>query len=190
LAKRPFNNHLFRHIAAATLARKRLLICYRGRGKDRLSEREVSPQRLVHYRDNWYLDAWCHVSDALRTFAVERVEKACKIDASATAISEQTLDDYLSSAFGIFSGPAKHIAMLRFTPERARWVAEEEWHPEQSARWLEDGSYELRIPYGNPTELIMDILKYGADVEVIDPASLRSAVKQRTLEMAKRYPEP
>ncbi len=187
LAKRRFDNHLFRNIAGATLERKRLQICYHGRGNNNFTEREISPQRLVHYRDNWYLDSWCHASDGYRTFAVERITQAHRLKARAKSVSEQALDNYFTGAFGIFSGPATHTAVLHFTPERARWVAEEEWHPKQTSRWLEDERYELRIPYGNPTELIMDILKYGTDVEVVKPASLRNAVKRRIQQMVEIY---
>ncbi len=187
LARRRFDNHLFRHIASATLERKRLRICYHGRGDDNRKEREISPQRLVHYRNNWYLDAWCHASDGYRTFAVERIEQAQHLMSGAKAISEQVLDEYYASAFGIFSGKAEHTAVLHFTPERARWVAEEEWHPNQTTHWLDDGRFELCIPYGNPTELIMDILKYGTDVEVVAPISLRRQVVQRIQQMAALY---
>ena len=57
-------------------------------------------------------------------------------------------------------------------PQAARWVADEQWHPQQQGSVLSDGSYELRIPYSDPRELIMDILKYGPDVEVIAPSNL------------------
>lgn len=187
LAKRCFDNHTFRLVASAVLDRKQLRIRYHGRGDNNFSERDISPQRLVHYRDNWYLDAWCHSRNEFRTFAIERIEQASRLKHKAKTISEQTLDAYFASAFGIFSGPATHTAVLHFTPERARWVAEEEWHPAQQSRWLDDGCYELRIPYGNPTELIMDVLKYGTDVEVIGPARLRNDVKRRINAMAEVY---
>lgn len=187
LAKRKFDNHIFQHIATTVIQRKQLHIHYRGRQNSHPSERNISPQRLVHYRDNWYLDAWCHVRNNYRTFAVERIEQATPLNKKAKNIPEKELDDYFSSAFGIFSGEAKHTAVLHFTPERARWVAEEEWHPNQQSKWLDNGYYELRLPYGNATELIMDILKYGTDVEVIKPASLRNAVKRRIYAMTQLY---
>lgn len=187
LARRRFDNHVFRLVASAVLQRWRLHIHYTGRGSDNRSEREISPQRLVHYRDNWYLDAWCHRKNAFRTFAIERIEHPTVLDKPAKAISEKALDDYFASAFGIFAGRATNMAVLHFSAERARWVAEEEWHPAQQSCRLDDGRFELRIPYGNPTELIMDILKYGTDVEVISPASLRTAVKQRIESMAQIY---
>ena len=45
---------------AGALMRRRLAIAYHGRERDATTVRKVSPQRLTHYRDNWYLDAWCH----------------------------------------------------------------------------------------------------------------------------------
>ena len=58
LAKRKFDDHVFRQVATAVLQRKRLHLQYTGRSDANVSQRDVSPQRLVHYRDNWYLDAW------------------------------------------------------------------------------------------------------------------------------------
>ncbi len=187
LARRQFDNHVFQQVASAVLERKRLHIQYQGRGDGETSQRNISPQRLVHYRDNWYMDAWCHGKNNYRTFALERIAQARVLGKRAKAISEQALDNYFTSTFGIFSGTATHTAVLNFSPQRARWVAEEEWHPGQQSRWLDNGDYQLRIPYGNPSELIMDILKYGADVEVIAPASLRHEVKRRIDSMRKIY---
>lgn len=187
IAQRKFNNHIFRHISSAVLQRKQLKITYSGRQQTQASERIVSPQRLIHYRYNWYLDTWCHLRGEFRTFAVERISHARIEKNPAKEFSQQALNDYFASAFGIFSGEARHTAVLHFTAERARWVAEEQWHPQQQSQWLENGDYELRIPYGNPTELIMDILKYGSDVEVIKPASLRNTIKRKIDGMAQLY---
>ena len=164
----------FQTIAGALLQRNKLSINYHGRGNDETSSREISPQRLIHYRDNWYLDAWCHTRNALRSFAVKRITAANALAKSCRDVPEKQLDAHYASFYGIFAGKPKHTAVLRFTPERARWVADEHWHPQQSLV-LADGSYELRIPYSDPRELVMDILKHGADVEVISPKPLREA---------------
>ena len=76
----------------------------------------------------------------------------------------------LASSYGIFSGKADKAAVLRFTPKQARWVASEQWHPEQLRRFEKDGSYVLEFPYSNDSELVMDILRYGENVEVVSPA--------------------
>jgi len=79
------------------------------------------------------------------------------------------------------------MAVLEFSSEISRWVAEEQWHPEQQGCFLDDGSYELKIPYNNPIELIMDICRYGPDVEVRGPDELRQAVSERLKKAASKY---
>ncbi|MDP2266136.1 MAG: YafY family protein [Thiobacillus sp.] len=183
IASRRKNLRHFQAVAHAVLQRRRLKIDYYNRERNEISAREISPQRLAHYRDNWYLDAWCHDKKGLRIFAVECIRAVEPLAKPAKTVAESTLNRELASSYGIFSGKPCAIAVLVFTAKRARWVAEEIWHPEQQSRWLEDGRYELRLPYSDDRELLMDILKYGADVEIVAPVELREAVKN-LLEMA------
>jgi predicted DNA-binding transcriptional regulator YafY len=97
------------------------------------------------------------------------------------------LDEHYSTAYGIFGGKADKVAVLRFTPERARWVADEQWHPQQEGTWLPDGSYELRIPYREARELVLDVMRQGADVEVVSPYSLRQQVGEELGRAVARY---
>jgi len=177
----------FAKVASAVLERKRLSFSYNGRGNNEHSNREVSPQRLVHYRDNWYLDAYCHMRSGLRTFSLERMTDVCRLDVLADHINEAELRQSLRSSYGIFSGVANKEAVLLFTGQRARWVADETWHPDQQSRWLDDGRYELRIPYADDTELILDICRYGPDVEVLEPQALRKSIAKRLKKAATQY---
>ena len=77
--------------------------------------------------------------------------------------------------------------MLRFNARVTGWIEREQWHPEQTSKALADGSIELTVPYGNATELIRDILRWGADVEVMAPEELREQVKAQVLGMVKIY---
>jgi len=70
-------------------------------------------------------------------------------------------------------------ATLRFTPERARWVAAETWHPKQRGHFEADGHYRLELPYADPRELVMDILRHVPEVEVVAPPALREAVAEK-----------
>jgi len=177
----------FQRVAGALIERRRMHIRYSGRTSGETTERDVSPQRLAHYRDNWYLDAWCHLRKGLRSFALERILQARPLPAKAKSVPESQLDRHLASAYGIFAGEPRETAVLRFTPERARWVSEESWHPHQEGRFLPDGGYELRLPYGDPRELVMDILRHGAEVEVAEPPELRRAVAAELERAAGRY---
>jgi predicted DNA-binding transcriptional regulator YafY len=177
----------FRTLAAALLARKRLHLRHTRREDGDVLEREVSPQRLVHYRDNWYLDAFCHKRQALRTFAVDAIETASVAEKPAKEVSEESLERHFASGYGIFAGSDTQEAVLLFSATRARWVARETWHPKQDGKLQLDGSYLLKLPYSREPELVMDILKYGADVEVLAPESLRKAVAARLGAAAKVY---
>jgi predicted DNA-binding transcriptional regulator YafY len=176
IAQRPVAAELFQTLVDALIQRKRLKIRHLGRRTGQITKRDVSPQRLIYYRDNWYLDAFCHLRDDLRSFALDAIQTAEPGDKPAVSVDEQTLKAFFEDSYGIFNGKPDHIAKLKFTPFRAQWVAREIWHPEQTGQYLPDGSYQLQIPYREETELIREILKEGAEVEVLAPDSLRSQV--------------
>lgn len=177
-ARRAAADGLFQSVAAATLSGKVLAIDYHGRERGELTSRCVHPQRLLHYRDNWYLVAWCEQADDLRTFSLERISGPVQLDVPSRTPDRTALDRHLESSFGIFTGAARAWAVLRFTERMARWVADERWHPDQIGRW-EGDRYELQVPYSDERELLMDILKYGPEVEVIAPDELRGQVADR-----------
>jgi predicted DNA-binding transcriptional regulator YafY len=185
--RREGNSAWFSVIAAALLKRSRLFIRHYNRNEDRVTEREVSPQRLVHYRDNWYLDAWCHLREDLRSFAVDAIQNAVLKDTTAKEVPRAELDAHLGSGYGIFAGRKVDWATLKFRPTAARWVSAQRWHPDERHRVEKDGSYVLEIPYAHDRELVMEIMKFGPEVEVLGPAALRKHVSDLHKEAARRY---
>lgn len=186
-ARRPVSSQWFERVGDALLARRRLHLRYLARRRAERSEREVSPQRLVHYRHTWYLDAWCHRAGGLRRFALDAIEHAAVGDEPAHEVPVADVAAALDRGYGIFAGGELHWATLRFDAEAAAWVAREEWHPQQQGRALPDGGYELRLPFADATELAMDVLRHGEHVEVVAPASLRRAVRERLAAALVRY---
>jgi len=178
---------VFHPVLTALTQRQQIKIIYRARTREATTTRDVSPQRLTNYRNNWYLDAWCHLREGLRSFALERLDSIQKLDTPTQEIDEPTMHEHFTSAYGIFSGPADNLAVLLFSAKMARWVAEEQWHSQQTGQFLEDGRYELKLPFGHPQELILDILKYGPDVEVQAPKFLREAVSDRLNQALEQY---
>ena len=185
---RPVAAKWFEVVGSALVQRHRIEILYFTRTRNERSRREVSPQRLVHYRNAWYLDAWCHKTDALRVFSLDAVLEARMIDRKARNVSPAEIDRELGAGYGIYRGRNLRWAVLRFTADAARWVSAEVWHPKQEARTLEDGSYELKIPYAETPELEMDILRHGEQVEVVSPEALRRRIAERLGAARARYP--
>jgi predicted DNA-binding transcriptional regulator YafY len=181
----------FGPVADGLARRKKIRIDYHARGDDRMAPRVVSPQRLVQYRDNWYIDAWCHWREGLRTFSVDRIVAAELLDEAALEIEPAALDATLATSYGIFDGKPTATAVLNFSPRIARWVAAEAWHPDQHDQRNADGGLIRHVPFHRSEELVMDILRHGADVEVIAPASLRDEVAARLRQALAVYaPEP
>lgn len=187
MAARRMDPEHFQSVAGSLLRRKRMEVIYHSRSRDEVAARTISPQRLVHYRDNWYLDVWDHKKTALRSFSVDRIRKASELDIPAEEITDKELDAHYATSYGIFGGKPTKKAVLRFTPERARWVSEEKWHPQQEG-CFKDGCYVLTIPYSNSLELVMDILKHGPGVEVVSPDSLRKEVADQLSAAVALYP--
>ena len=169
---------MFRTVASAVLDRRQLAFRYRARSTDAESARRISPQRLTHYRENWYLDAWDHdraACAASRSTASPR--RSCSTGAPGRARGR---------ARRASLGQLRHLlrrakawATVVFSARAARWVADEHWHSRQEGRFLPDGRYELKVPYSNSRELLMDVLRYGPDAEILSPAPLREEAKIR-----------
>ena len=176
LARRPVSSHWFELFGDALLRRMQVRMEYRTRGREATTWRTVSPQRLTHYRSTWYLDAWCHTKDQLLRFALDAVQQAQVLDERARDVPLKKVEAALDAGYGIFAGSRPQWATLVFSATAARWVSQEQWHPQQRSKWLRDGSYQLEVPFTNQTELVMDVLRHSGEVRVVSPPSLAEAV--------------
>ncbi len=173
----PLPSQQFQTLSEALLQERRVLIRYSSYSHQK-TQREISPQTLVHYRENWYVDAWCHLRNDLRTFHLSRIESAGLCEAKRHAVASSRLKAHFADSYGIFAGKAKHLARLRFDAAIAREIACQQWHPDQIGEW--DGQdYLLSIPYADDRELIKDILRHCPDAYVEAPAALRKKVQTR-----------
>lgn len=188
-ARRPVPGRWFEAVGSGLLKRRRLDLLYFTRGRGEETRRMVSPQRLVHYRNTWYLDGWCHSSEGLRRFALDAVRAVKVTDQRAKDVALKTVEAELDGGYGIFSGKSVQYASLRFQPDAAQWVALEEWHPQQQLSAQPDGCLDMRLPFADPTELAMDILRHGAQVKVLAPVALQRLVAQRLRDAATQYRE-
>jgi predicted DNA-binding transcriptional regulator YafY len=172
------NPEHFGVVTRAILERKRIHIHHFNRQHNEHSERELSPQRLVFHRNNWYLECWCHTREALRRFSLDAIDNVKILNIEAKEIPSRQIAEEFDSNYGIYTGTATQIARLKFSVLASRWVANEEWHPAQTGKFDDAGHYILEVPYADPTELMMDILRLGHQVEVLSPPSLRQEIQK------------
>lgn len=175
---RSYEPEHFSPIATAVLQRRRIVIDHHNRNRNEVIRREVSPQRLNYYRENWYLDGWCHLRNELRSFGLDAIKGVWLGTEVVQEVPDEELAAVLDSGYGIFSGKDVEWAELEFSPSRAQWVSKECWHPQQESHFTADGSYRLKLPFSNPTELVMDIMHHLPEVRVLSPQSLRMKVRE------------
>ncbi|MCB1669134.1 MAG: WYL domain-containing protein [Pseudomonadales bacterium] len=177
IAHRQLPGRIFSKVSEALL-KKRVIGLHYTSYNGTQTQREVSPQTLIHYRENWYLDAWCHLRQELRTFSIARITRAEIHKTTANAIDKALLNEHFTNSYGIFAGKAKHTAKLRFSREIAREIALQQWHPEQKGEW-QGREYLLTIPYADDRELLQDLLRHTPHVYVEAPVKLRKKLQNR-----------
>jgi predicted DNA-binding transcriptional regulator YafY len=186
-AKRPVPSQFFEMVGEALLKRRRIRMRYLTRGRGEVSERDVSPQRLVHYRNTWYVDAWCHTREKLLRFALDAIESAAALDTKAKEVSLKQVQAEMDGGYGIYAGEKRQWAKLIFSSNAAQWVSREEWHPAQKSAWLDDATYQLEVPFVSEIELLMDVLRHGDQVSVVAPSSLVTSIALRLESASQHY---
>jgi len=181
-AQRP---EIFATVCEATLHGHRLSFSDYARKRGEPPTRQVSPQRLLYFQENWFLQAWCHDVETLHVFALARLHHLKVIPGKVREAESPPLEQ------GRLPGitPVRHVARLRFTPSAGASVAGEYWHPEQHGQFATDGSYELVVPYTQLQDVLAQVLKHGAAVVVESPKSLRKAVVKALDRASARYEE-
>ena len=177
----------FETVAKATLERKQVQIEHLNRENGQTLLRDISPQQLVHYRDNWYVDAWCHLRGGLRSFSIDAISSATLLSKAAKDMDLISMREQFDGGYGIFGGMPKDWAVLEFSASRAQWVRHESWHPQQEGTLHADGRYTLKVPYSDERELMGDILRFGAEVKVLAPQSLQQKIGKELTKALQRY---
>jgi len=149
----------------------------------------IDPYRLVYFRGGLYLYARAHQYDAVRTFAVERVQKIEVLDQGFEVPKDFSPSDYARSAFGIFGGPAQTVE-LRFSPEMAGYIRERNWHESQSLADEPDGGVRLTLEVAPEFELRSWIKGFLPHVSVLRPASLREEIARELAAAQAAFPPP
>lgn len=183
----PTDPQTFRLATAALLQGRLLAFSYQSPAAVDGIWRSVEPHHMVNYMGNWHLIAFCHLRRDWRDFMLGRMAR-CQIENTEFLIRDrEEWQPFLQNTFGIFQNRASFDVVLRFTPERSRWVKEEVWHEGQSEDFREDGSLIRTIPVSHEAEIMMEVLKHGAQVEVLEPKWLRAKVVAEIKAAANRY---
>ncbi len=178
------NKQIFATVLNGLREQQQLRITYRAT-TGRISERTIEPLRLVNYQGRWYLLAWCMTKKDRRMFHLARIQEARILEEPVSRNLEGD-DDWLQASFGIFKGPATSKVSIRFTGTAAEIVRHQIWHHQQKIE-EEKNSIRLTLPIADDRELIMKVLQFGAEAEILRPKKLRRRLAEEIEKMAKNY---
>jgi predicted DNA-binding transcriptional regulator YafY len=179
----------FKLVTSALLQGKLLTFCYYSPTASNCTIRTVEPHHMVNYMGNWHLIAYCHLRNDWRDFMLSRITLTQVEGAVFPFRPGEEWRPHLSDTFGIFQNRKNFNVVLRFTPERSRWVKGELWHEGQGEVIEADGSLLLSIPVSHEAEIMMEVLKHGSQVEVLEPVWLRKKVIEEINRAVKKYKE-
>ncbi|WP_433945542.1 helix-turn-helix transcriptional regulator [Paenibacillus sp. SN-8-1] len=173
-------------VIQAMLEKKSIQTVYHTQYRDETTERRIDPYYLVPREQRFYLIGYCHLKQAIRTFRVSRFQQV--------EITDQTFDkssfnikQYLKNTWSIDRGEKNTRFVVRFAPEVARYIKEEELFVQPRMKDMKDGSLLFEVTVNNEKEFLKWILQYGPQAEILEPASVREGLKQQLMEWMKLY---
>jgi predicted DNA-binding transcriptional regulator YafY len=179
---------LFRKVVNALFTKRSLAIQYYSPHKDERTNRKIFPLHLLDYMGNWHLISFCTLKKRLRNFALSRIEECNYIDEKISLPTDlPPIKNYIRKNFGIFYGGKNYEVSLKFSPKTSRTVKEQIWHKRQKIKEQKDGSIILNVPVADITEIKREILKFGAEVEVLKPLRLKKEIIDEIKKMKKIY---
>ncbi len=170
-------------IRRAIIERKTIRFHYHTRyaqdGKSARNTREADPYALLHYGDAWYLIGYCHLRRDIRNFRLDRIS-----DLRLTDKQFERPPDFRLEPPEDDQRKLKVVAL--FTHEAAPWVREARSYYVAAMEAVADGLLvTLRVRVED--EVWQWLFSWGAQVRVLEPASLRQRLAEEAGKMLENY---
>jgi len=169
---------IFDALAKATTARRQIELTYRKPGQQQSEQRIVDPYHLANINGEWFLFAFDHLRNDLRTFVPTRIKAIRPTGKTFERRRKFSLEERLRGSFAVQSGQGEFDVVLRFHQRVADYVREKRWHESQQLRELKGGGIELRLKLSSLAEVARWVLSWGGDAVVVRPAELAQSVTQ------------
>lgn len=174
----------------AILEHRRVDIVYHGIGNPPKSRR-IEPYTIALFQSSLYIiAAACEDRDAetrVRSWKLDRFEKADITDDRFEFPDDVSIERFVGSGLGMFIGPRPQNFRIRVSPQAARWVQEDPWHPDQQIKTLKDGSVELSVQAAHELDIIPRVLQLGSEAEILAPATARDRMADIVKRLARLY---
>lgn len=169
--------------------RKKVTFAHQSFAKEQ-KQHQIHPYLLKEYRNRWYVIGFDESHQMIRIFGLDRIETPELLEVEFNPAKDFDSDDYFQHSIGItvLNQEKPQNIVLLFDKQQAKYIETQPIHDTQQAEMTEKGlrvTLRLLITY----ELIAEILRYGEQVKVLAPESLRQTILQRIEATKKNYEE-
>ena len=177
------NLEIFDTLAKATAQHRQLQMQYRKPGKRKTEERIVDPYHLANINAEWFLFAYDHDRNDIRTFVPVRIQSVELTGKKFPAPKSFSVEQRLRDSFGVHSGKGEYKVHIRFEAGVADYIREKRWHPSQESKELKDGAIELRLKLSSLNEVQRWIMTWGGQAKALEPKELVEAIKSSAAQL-------
>jgi predicted DNA-binding transcriptional regulator YafY len=172
------NLKIFDALGKATAQRQQLELTYRKAGQREPELRVVDPYHLANINGEWFLFAFDHLRQDVRTFVPARIKAMRPTGKTFARPQKFSLEKRLRDSFGVYSAQGEFQVAIRFAESVADYIREKKWHDSQEMIELKDGGVELRLKLSSLQEIERWVLGWGGNAVVLKPAELAEMVKK------------
>jgi predicted DNA-binding transcriptional regulator YafY len=172
------NLEIFDALGKATAQRQQLELTYRKAGQREPELRVVDPYHLANINGEWFMFAFDHLRQDVRTFVPARIKAMRPTGKTFARPQKFSLEKRLRDSFGVYSAQGEFQVVIRFAETVADYIREKKWHDSQEMIELKDGGVELRLKLSSLPEIERWVLGWGGNAVVVKPAELAEMVKK------------
>ncbi|MDM7917336.1 MAG: helix-turn-helix transcriptional regulator [Candidatus Eisenbacteria bacterium] len=177
---------VFATLEAAIRDRETVEIVYYTQSRRQTSKRRIDPYHLANVDGDWYLLAFCHLHQEVRTFKPARVRAAEK---TGLYFVPSPFDpaEFLRTKLQAIGGDRIFETVVRFEPALAGHILERDWGEGYRAQTTTNGGVELSFRSENADAVIRWCLSWGPGAEVVSPAWVRRRAREILRRIGRAY---
>jgi|GEM_PF-1165811 len=169
---------IFDALAKAIEDRETVVLKYFSGQKATVTDKPCDPYHILHYKDNWYLVAWCHEKRDFRDFLMNRILSVEYPNLHFVPDPDFDLEKHKQSS-QLFRGMEKPVqVVVEFDKFAAHWIRLRPVHSTQRIVERADGSLELSFQVHSYENLLRWILSFGEHARVLSPLDLQERVQK------------
>ena len=154
--------------------------------KSGLKTQILHPYKLFIYNNSWFFLAWNPDVGEVYYYKVNRIKEYKMLKQEFTVWKYFKPEDYFDNQ-GLKQNGNYYYVRFIATGTRAVLMKERIYGKNQQVVDLEDGSVEVSLDMQNDDAIVSFVLGCGTDIIVLEPKWLIEIIKEKSLEIYKRY---